>query len=130
MNEKPVIFKTQEGIFDLTATVVKVGQDFVVVIWGGERPHIGAAALAQSRQSLKDHEKKSATASVLSILGHKEDTVVKSVSERLAAVADRPVVVTAGMHWDNLKESDLNQILKNVEILTQTIEAYLRTLRS
>jgi gallate decarboxylase subunit D len=130
MNQQPIIFKTQEGIFDLTATVVKVGQDFVVVIWGGERPHIGAAALAQSRQSLKDPEKKSATASVLCILGHKEDAVVKSVSERLAAVADRPVVVTAGMHWDNLKESDLNQILKNVEILTQTLEAHLRTLRS
>jgi gallate decarboxylase subunit D len=129
MNEKPVIFKTQEGSFDLTATVVKVGQDFVVVISGGERPHIGAVALALSRQSLKDHEKKSATASVLSILGHKEDAVVKSVSERLAAVADRPVAVTAGMHWDNLEESDIKQILKNAEILTQMIEAHLRTSR-
>jgi gallate decarboxylase subunit D len=127
MNEKPIIFKTQEGIFDLTASVMKVGQDFVIVIWGGERPHIGAVALAQSRQSLKDPQMKSATASVLSILGHKEDAVVKSVSERLAAVADRPVVVTAGIHWDNLKQSDLNQILKNVEILIQMIEAHLRT---
>lgn len=127
MNEKPVIFKTQEGIFDLTAAVMKIGEDFVVVIWGGERPHIGAVALAQSRQSLKDPQTKSATASVLSILGHKEDAVVKSVSERLAAVADRPVVVTAGIHWDNLQQSDLNQILKNVEILVQMIEAHLRT---
>jgi hypothetical protein len=80
-------------------------------------------------QSLKDPQKKSATASVLSILGHKEDTVVKSVSERLAAVADRPVVVTAGIHWDDLRESDLNQILKNVEILIQMIEEHLRTSR-
>ncbi len=130
MNGKSIIFRTQEGIFDLSASVVEVGQDFVVVIWGGERPHVGAVALAQSRPSLKDAEKKSATASVLSILGHKEDAVVKSISERLAAVADRPVVVTAGMHWDNLKESDLNHILKNVEILTQMIEAHLRISRS
>lgn len=113
----------------MSASVVKVGQDFVVVIWGGERPHIGAVALAQSRRSLKDPEKKSATASVLSILGHKEDTIVKSISERLAAVADCPVVVTAGMHWDNLKDSELNQILNNVEILTQMIEAHMRTSR-
>jgi len=129
MTEKPVIFKTQEGIFDLTASVMKVGQDFVVVIWGGERHHIGAVALAQSRQSLKDPQMKSATASVLSILGHKEDAVVKSVSERLAAVADRPVVVTAGMHWNKLEQSDLNKILENVEILIQMIEGYLRTSR-
>jgi hypothetical protein len=83
--------------------------------------------LAQSRKSLKCPDKISSTASVLSILGHKEDSVVKSVSERLAAVANRPVVVIAGMHWDNLQESDLHQILKNLEILIEMIESYLRT---
>ena len=121
------IFKTQEGNFDLTASVTKVGQDAVVVIFGGERPHIGAVALADPRQSLRDPEKTSATASVLCLTGHKEDVVVKSVSERLATVANRPVVVTAGMHWDNLRESDLDQIMKNVEILIRMIESYLRT---
>jgi gallate decarboxylase subunit D len=121
------IFKTQEGNFDLTASVTKVGQDAVVVIFGGERPHIGAVALADPRQSLKNPEKISATASVLCLPGHKEDAIVKSASERLAAVANRPVVVTAGIHWDNLRESDLNQIIKNVEILIKMIESYLRT---
>jgi hypothetical protein len=129
MNETPVIFKTQEGIFDLTASVMKVGQDAVVVIWGGERPHVGAVALAQSRKSLKDPDKISATASVLCLVGHKEDVVVKIVSERLATVADRPVAVAAGIHWDNLKESDFNQIFKNLEILIQMIEPYLSTTR-
>jgi hypothetical protein len=121
------IFKTREGNFDLTASVTKVGQDAVVVIWGGERPHIGAVALADPRQSLKNPEKLSATASVLCLLGHKEDAIVKSASERLAAAADRPVVVTAGIHWDNLQESDLNQVIKNGEILITMIESYLRT---
>jgi gallate decarboxylase subunit D len=129
MNENPVIVKTQEGIFDLTASVMKVGQDAVVVIWGGERPHVGAVALAQSRKSLKDPDKISATASVLCLIGHKEDVVVKIVSERLAAVADRPVAVAAGIHWDNLKEADFNQIFKNLEILIQMIEPYLRITR-
>ena len=121
------IFKTQEGRFDLTASVTKVGQDAVVVIFGGERPHIGAVALADPRQSLRDPETISATASVLCLTGHKEDAIVKSASERLAAAANRPVVVTAGMHWDNLRESDLNQIMKNVELLIKMIESYLRT---
>ena len=115
MDENPIIFKTQEGAFDLIASVMNVGHDAVIVIWGGEKPHVGAVALAQPRQSLKYPEKISATSSVLAILGHKEDTVVKFVSERLAAAANRPVVVTAGMHWDNLLEADLDQILQNVE---------------
>jgi hypothetical protein len=121
------IFKTQEGNFDLTASVTKVGQDAVVVIFGGERPHIGAVALADPRPSLRDPETTSATASVLCLTGHKEDSIVKSASERLAAAINRPVVVTAGIHWDNLQESDLNQIMKNVELLIKMIESYLRT---
>jgi gallate decarboxylase subunit D len=127
MNKNPVILKTQEGAFDLTASVMKVSQDVVIVIWGGDKPHIGAVALAQPRQSLKNPDKRSATASVLCILGHKEDAVVKTVAERLAAFANHPVVVTAGMHWDNIQETDLNKIDKNVEILIQMIEPYLQT---
>ena len=126
MNTNVRIFKTHEGNFDLIASVTKVGQDAVVVISGGERPHIGAVALADPRQSLKNPEKTSATASVLCLLGHKEDAIVKSASERLATAANRPVVVTAGIHWGNLRESDLDQIMKNVEILIEMIESYLR----
>jgi gallate decarboxylase subunit D len=127
MMTNPIIFETREGRLDLTASVMKVGQDLVVVIFGGERHHIGAVALAQPRQSLKNPEKTSATASVLCLLGHKEDVIVKSVSERLAAVAHHPVVVTAGMHWDNMQESDLGLILRNLETLMEMIESYLRT---
>jgi hypothetical protein len=123
------IFKTQSGSFDLIASVTKVGKDVAVVIWGGEKPHIGAVALAQPRHSLKNPAELSATASVLCILGHKEDAVVKKVSERLAAAVDRPVVVIAGMHWDNLLESDLIQILENVDTLIEMIVPYLRTSR-
>ncbi len=121
------IFKTQEGNFDLTASVTKVGRDAVVVIFGGERPHVGAVALADPRHSLRDPEKTSATASVLCLTGHKEDAIVKSAAERLATAVNRPVVVTAGMHWDNLQESNLGQVMKNVEILVGMIESYLRT---
>jgi hypothetical protein len=129
MDESPLFFKTGEGKFDLNASVFEVGQDLVVIIWGGERPHIGAVALAQPRKSLKNAEITSATASVLSILGHKEDTVVKTVSERLACASNRPVAVTAGMHWDDIQESEIEQILKNVEKLIREIEKYLQTSR-
>jgi len=127
MNASPKIFRTRKGTFDLSASVTRIGEGVVVIIWGGEKPHIGAVAMAQPRKSLKDAEKMSATASVLSIVGHKEDAVVKSVSERLAAVAGNPVVVTAGMHWDGLQAKDIKQVLKNVESLTAMVEKYLRT---
>jgi gallate decarboxylase subunit D len=128
MIAKPVLVQTRSGVFDLTASVTSIGNDLIVAIWGG-KPHIGAVALAQARKSIKDPEKLGATSSVLCILGHKEDYVVKAVSERLASLANCSIVVVAGMHWDNVGDSDLHQISQNVETLIHLIEPYLHTYR-
>lgn len=94
--------KTQSPDFPVHAEAVHIGPDVLVFIWGGERPHIGAVAAAQPRASLAEEDTRSATASVLTFLGHKEDEVVKYASERLAAALNTHVVVTAGIHWDDL----------------------------
>ncbi len=112
---------TQEGRYDLEAAVRSVGDDTVVAIWGGERPHIGAVAFAQPRPSLKDPKATSATASVICALGHKEDDLVKAVSEILAATLNTRVVVTGGIHWDDLDGEGISRILRNSEILVDLI---------
>ena len=93
----------------------------LVAIWGGERPHIGAVAAAQPRPSLKNPDVTSATASVICFVGHKEDELVKASAEILAAALNTPVVVTAGIHWDNLDERAIVRIIKNSEILVDMI---------
>jgi len=91
-----------QGDFDLEAQVRSIGQDLLVAIWGGEKPHIGAVSIAQPRPSLRDPKSTSATASVICHLGHKEDELAKALSEVLAAALNTQVVVTAGIHWDNI----------------------------
>lgn len=113
----------KEGPFLLRAMVILVGDDLLVSIWGGTRPHIGAVALALPRPSLKDKKKTSATSSVLTVLGHKEDQTVKAVSEALSAVFKKNTVVTAGIHWDNLKAEEIKVIMGLTEKLTQKIIA-------
>ena len=111
----------KEGPFRLQAMVILVGDDLLVSIWGGTHPHIGAVALALPRPSLKDKKKTSATSSVLTVLGHKEDQTVKTVSETLSAVFKKNTVVTAGIHWDNLKAEEIKVIMGLTEKLTQKI---------
>ena len=77
--------KTKTGSFDIEAGVRRIGDDLLVAIWGGEKPHIGAVAVAQSRPSLKNPEITSATASVICFPAHKEDDLVKTVSEILVS---------------------------------------------
>ena len=55
-------------------------------------------AAAQPRPSLTGRNMFSATASVLSYLGHNEDRVVKETAESFAAALDTNVVVTAGIN--------------------------------
>ena len=113
--------QTNTGSFDLEAGIRKIGDDLLVAVWGGEKPHIGAVAVAQSRPSLKNPEHLSATASVICFPSHKEDDLAKSVSEVLAAALDTRVVVTAGIHWDNISADGIQKVIKNSEILVDLI---------
>jgi hypothetical protein len=113
--------KTDEGAYDLEAAVRLIGRDVLVAIWGGEKPHIGAVSMAQPRPSLKDANVISATASVFCLVGHKEDELAKAASEILAAALNTQVVVTAGIHWDNISQDGIEKVIRNSEILVDMI---------
>jgi hypothetical protein len=113
--------KTDNESYNLEAFVKKIGQDLLVAIWGGEKPHIGAVAVAQPRPSLKDPEVMSATASVICMPGHKENELAKAASEILAAALNTKVVVTAGIHWENLSEEGIQKIIWNSKILVDLL---------
>lgn len=110
-------FSTEEGGYDLDAYARWIGGDLLVSIWGGERPHIGAVSLAQPRPSLKDPSVTSASASVICVVGHKEDDPAKKASELLAAALNTRVVVTAGIHWDKISEEGVRRLVQNSDAL-------------
>ena len=115
--------RTASGAYDIEADAVRIGDDLLVWIRGGELPHIGAVAAAQPRPSLKDPEKTSATASVITYLGHKEDELAKRAAEALASALETRVVVTAGIHWDHLDQEGIRQVVENSrELITLVIE--------
>lgn len=108
----PVSARTGAPSYPVYAEARWIGDDLLVWIWGGDKPHIGAVAAAEPRPSLRDKSKMSATASVLTYVGHKEDVVVKSAAEVLAATLGTRVVVTAGIHWDTLSSPGIDVVLE------------------
>ena len=116
---------TTSGAYDIEAGARWIGQDLLVAIWGGDTPHIGAVAAAQPRPSLKDPAVTSASASVICYVGHKEDDLAKSAAEILAAALDTRVVVTAGIHWDNLSAEGIEAVIRNsrrlIELMVEKI---------
>ena len=121
MDPREFTIKTIEGDYDLSASIRQIGQDLLVAIWGGEKPHIGAVAMAQPRPSLRDPELTSSTASVFAYVGHKEEELAKAAAEILAATLKTNVVVTAGIHWDNLPPEGIQRVIENSNILVEMI---------
>lgn len=111
----------EEGRFQVLARVFELGPDCLILLWGGTRPHVGAVSMAQVRPSLRDPSQISASSSVFTFLGHKEDMVAKMMAEELARRLGRNTVVAAGIHWDNLTDSDIKTITALCQAIMEQI---------
>jgi hypothetical protein len=113
---------SREG-FKIHGFVQKLGKDLLISIWGGSHPHIGAVGMATPRPSLKNSKKWSATSSNFTFMNHKEDLLVKEIASQTQA----HVVVTAGLHWDNLSPHEITFIerltLKMGDLILKKLKA-------
>lgn len=100
---------------------VSMGEDYCLVITGGDRPHLGAVALSTPRPSLADSQKLSASTSVLTLVGHKEDDVAKKLAHLFAANLDRHVVVACGVHLDGITKNEFAVMEAMLEQLAEQL---------
>jgi hypothetical protein len=126
MDQQPLLFQVDQNGYKVEAFCERMGNDILLSLRGGEA-HIGAVAMAQPRDSLKNPGNCSATASVFCYVGHKEDQVVKEVSERIARELNVKVVVVAGLHWDDLTSFGVTQVINNVHDLIGEIIQAIKT---
>lgn len=100
----------EKGRIKLQATVVPAQEGLTVTIYGGQKQHVGAVAVAVPRPSLADPLKTSATASVITLVGHKDDELAKPAAERLAKELKQPVVVVAGVHLEKPTQPEIEEV--------------------
>jgi hypothetical protein len=84
----------------------KMGDDLVLMLTGGNKPHIGAAALAIPY-------KQTSSASLLTVYGHKDGEIAKPLAEKVSKKIKKTVVVIVGIHLDNATLNDINMFIKN-----------------
>jgi hypothetical protein len=127
MSQPHVKVSLGKGRYRIEAEAHCIGKDIIVSIWGGTAPHIGSVAAAVPRPSLEDPVKKSATSSVINFVGHKDDTVARLFSEKIAAHFEANCVAAAGIHLDNATQKDIELVLKNCRILCSQLLKKLET---
>ncbi len=110
----------ESGSFRISAGLHWMGDDLAVVLEGGAA-HIGAIGVAQPRPSFSDPARMSATSSVYTFLGHKEDDIARAMAQELARKLECRVVVLAGLHWDKITGEGIGEVVLMCRNLTERI---------
>lgn len=110
------------------AWVTSVGEDLVVAVGGGQKPHVGCVVLAQPSPLKTEAGGRTASCSVLTIPPHKEEPIARGVAKRIAEEIGRVTVVTAGIHDDNLDAEGIAIYLRLGKDLAEAIVTHLSIL--
>lgn len=111
----------EKGRIRINLKVFMIGKDLCVIISGGDSPHIGSVTLSIPRPSLADPNNNSSTTSVLNVLGHKDDEAAKYVSHILSSKLNKNVVVTCGIHIDNITNEEIEITICLLKELTDKL---------
>ena len=105
--------------------MTSVGEDLVVVVGGGQRPHVGCVVLAQPQPAKTQSGEWSASCSVLTIPPHKEEPIARVVASRIVETLGRVAVVTAGVHDDEIDADGIATYLRLGEELADKLASDL-----
>ena len=111
--------------YALEAVCVECGADLVVVVGGGSRYHVGAVGLTISLPSLKDAGKLTQSTYQVPVPGHKEEALAREGSRLLSQRLGRNVVLSVGIHEDDLSKEGIQAYVDAFDALVERIaQAY------
>lgn len=107
-----------------------MGKDLWVSIAGGDAPHIGSVSLGLPRLSLTGDMSASSTVSTFNVTGHKDDAVGNLFAARLAALFQCTVSVSCGIHFNELEEEKIEEVVNAAKTALAELTDRLRPLRN
>lgn len=93
----------------ITAEITVTDCGVQVGLYGGDKSHIGAVGIVDPHGNI----------TVTQFEGHKEGVLCQQWCEALAKIVNCPVVVTAGVHYDNASKEEILQIVRLCRELLQ-----------
>lgn len=94
-----------EGRRRVYLDIIMAGDDIVIRIGGGERPHIGAISICTGADKPL----------TLSLPGHKDYLVSHIAAQKIFNETGRNTLVIAGIHVDDASGEDIRELMNNAE---------------
>ena len=107
---------TRKQIAGITIEIqeTRIGDDIVLILAGGDKPHIGCVVQAVPRPSLTNDGSISVTSSVLNLTGHKDELLCRKLAEKRCRETGRIVVCTGGVHIENITKEQIHKLLEEI----------------
>lgn len=103
--EWTVVKKISTPDFDIEAGAAKIGEDILLYIQGGDKPHIGCTVMAVPRPSLSGNGERSVTSSVMNLTGHKDESICRMLAEDVCGHVEKQWYALVGFIWRILQRS-------------------------
>lgn len=103
--------KKGEGRIGVIFREARIGEDIIIFLEGGEKPHLGSVVLAEpGRDAVKINRGK-----------HKEWIVAEPIAKSLSEIREKPVLCIAGIHSDNATGEEINEIIENCKKIEEEL---------
>jgi len=102
---------------ELNVNLHWIGEDLLISVEGGEKPHIGCTVLAVPRPSLRGDGTLSCTSSVINVTGHKDEMICRKIAEKAVRKYGCTVVCAGGFHKDRISEEEIDSLMEKVDQL-------------
>ena len=92
-----------------------VGNDILITVKGGDKPHIGTVVLAVSSPSLTGAGAVSTTSSVLNVTGHKDEVICRILAEKASKKYGVAAVCAGGFHVDDISAGQIEEVVAAIQ---------------
>ncbi len=117
---EPVLmtFEEGEGRTKVSMILIKICKDILTLIYGGDKPHIGALAIGVPGLG-EFTGKEQVSVSVFTVPGHRDYELVSKPANLFSSKTKGKTVVVAGVHIEKARKKEIREILRNTEILVE-----------
>ncbi len=100
-----------KGKYKVWLKELKQGKDIILLLGGGERPHIGSVVLCEPGKKPRTLNRK----------WHFDWMVAKPIAKRICKKRGKPVVCIAGIHIDNATKEEIELLKENCKKIEKKI---------
>lgn len=105
----------------IEVSAARIGNDVLLCLEGGTKPHIGCVVQAVPRSSLTGDGGGSSTASVLNITGHKDEFLCRKLAEKVSSKLGAVAVCTGGFHIDGMRKEQIKAVIEVTDEIADAI---------